>query len=207
MGLPIPSPNYHLPWLPCTCVFGWQRCFRSTGSHDQRQSFDACGSLKVLISTSKWFWLPASKPSFFPMVLTGCMGILRLGELPLSWDDGTSGWKGKKERTKGLHLYTTHNNKSLHVEFPRRRIIPSMSQLGDFWVMENTCHLEDPKTSFHQTCATGVPTMAQPKVNCLVTTRAWGHYLAFFHRLRIKNCCDIFLGSWTLHTFGIAVFL
>ena len=34
-----------------------------------------------------------------------------------------------------------------------------------------------------------------------------GSYLASFSRLRIQNCCDIFLGSWTSLRSGIAAFL
>ena len=58
-----------------------------------------------------------------------------------------------------------------------------------------------------QTSATGVDKRAQPKINYLETTRAWGHCLASFSRLRIQNCSDIFLGSWTCIQSGIAVFL
>ena len=91
--------------------------------------------------------------------------------------------------------------------YPRRRIIPVNSLLGEFCVMENTCHLENPQSSFHQICATRIPTMAQPKVNCLVATSACGQSLASVSSLRTQNCCDFFLGSWTTLHSGIAVFL
>ena len=73
--------------------------------------------------------------------------------------------------------------------------------------MDNTCHLEYPQSSFFQTCATGVPTMAQPMVTFLATTRACVYSLSLFSSLRIQNCWDIFLGSWTRLRSGIAVFL
>ena len=49
--------------------------------------------------------------------------------------------------------------------------------------------------------------MAQPNANCLVPPRARGHSLASFRRLRIRNCGDIFLGSWPRLRSGIAAFL
>ena len=44
-------------------------------------------------------------------------------------------------------------------------------------------------------------------VNWLVPTRAWGQFLASFSRLRFQNSSDIFLGSWTWLSSGIALFL
>ena len=70
-----------------------------------------------------------------------------------------------------------------------------------------TRRLEDPRSSYFQACDTGVPKMAQPKVHGIVTMRAWGHSLASFSRLRIQNCCDIFLGSLTKLWSCIAVIL
>ena len=99
---------------------------------------------------------------WIPMGPIGRMGNMSLGEVPLPWDHGTGGLLGQKERMEGLPLGTTHRTKSLHVGYPRRRIIPTTSQLGDFCVMDNTCHLEGPQSSFFQTCATGIPTTAQP---------------------------------------------
>ena len=73
--------------------------------------------------------------------------------------------------------------------------------------MDNACYLEDHHSSLLQTCATGVPTKAQPKLNCPVTMRACVHYMrALISRLRIQNCYDIFLGSGTQHRSGIVVF-
>ena len=47
--------------------------------------------------------------------------------------------------------------------------------------------------------------MAQLKGNRLFTTRAWGHSLASFSRLRIQHCWDLLIGSWTWLRSGIAV--
>lgn len=129
---------------------------------------------------------------FIPMVPTGRMGILRLGEVPClgSWKR----WLVREEREDSrLPLDTTHKNKSLHVRYPRRRIIPTTSQLCDFHVMENT--LIGSFTVHHsQTCDTGVTSRAQLKANCPGTRRTWGHFLAWLSRLRIQKCSDIFLG-------------
>lgn len=38
---------------------------------------------------------------FIPMVPTGRMGILRLGEVPLPWDHGTAGWLVRPEGEDG----------------------------------------------------------------------------------------------------------
>ena len=49
------------------------------------------------------------------MVPMGRMGNLRLGEVTLSWDHGTSGWQGQMEMTGDLSLDPTLQTKSLHV--------------------------------------------------------------------------------------------
>ena len=59
------SPNGHLPWLPGTCVFGWQSSVGSIGAHGQRQSCGACGAGKGLLPATKWVWLLAPKPSVY----------------------------------------------------------------------------------------------------------------------------------------------
>ena len=96
------------------------------------------------------------------------MGKLGLGELTLSWDHITGGWQGKNEMTEALPLDPTLQTKSLQVGYPRSRIIPATSQLGEVCVLANPYHLEDHSPEDHspevfQTCATGVPIMSQPK--------------------------------------------
>ena len=140
-----------------------------------------------------------------PMVPAGHIGKLRLWEMTLSWDHGTGGWQGPKEKREDLCLDPTLQTKSLHVGYPKSRIIPAASQIGVVCILADTCHLDHPSLEVFQTCSTGHAIIAQPKGNCLVTTRAWGHFLALFSRLRIQHCRDLFLGSWTWLRSGIAV--
>ena len=100
------------------------------GAHCQRQSFGACGAGNSLLPATKWFWLPAPKPSVSSNGPHGLMGHLGLGEVPQSWDHETNDWQGKKEMTEGLSLETPLQTKSLHVGCPRSRIIPTTSHLG-----------------------------------------------------------------------------
>ena len=102
------SPNGHRPWLPGPCVFGGPSSVGSTGAHGQRQSF---GIGKGLPSAPKGFWLPAASHLCIPMVPTGGMGNLRLGEVPLPWDQGPGGWEGWKGMTKAC-LWTPHTKPS-----------------------------------------------------------------------------------------------
>ena len=187
------SPNGLRPWLPGTCVFGGPSSVGSTGAHGPRQSFGACGAGKGLPSATKWVWLPAPKPSVYSNGSHWSHGDPEAGgSAPAlgSWNH----WLVRQEREDSrLPLDTTHKNKSLHVRYPRRRIIPTTSQLCDFHVMENTL-IWNITVHHSQTCDTGVTSRAQLKANCLGTRRTWGHFLAWFSRLRIQKCSDIFLG-------------
>ena len=98
------SPNGHRPWLPGPCVFGGPSSVGSTGAHGQRQSF---GIGKGLPSAPEGFWLPAAKPSVHPNGSHWWHGNLRLGEVPLPWDQGPGGWEGWKGMTKAC-LWTPH---------------------------------------------------------------------------------------------------
>ena len=183
------SPKGHRPWLPGPCVFGGPSSVGSTGAHGQRQSF---GIGKGLPSAPEGFWLPAAKPSVYPNGSHRWHGEPEAGgSAPAlgSWNR----WLVRQERDDSrLPLDTTHKNKTLHVRYPRRRIIPTTSQLCDFHVMENTV-IWNITVHHSQTCDTGVTSRAQLKANCPGTRRTWGHFLAWFSRLRIQKCSDIFL--------------
>ena len=133
------SPNGLRPWLPGTCVFGGPSSVGSTGAHGLRQSFGACGAGKGLPSATKWVWLPAPKPSVYSNGSHWSHGDPEAGgSAPAlgSWNR----WLVRQEREDSrLPLDTTHKNKSLHVRYPRRRIIPTTSALGDFAAMEKAC--------------------------------------------------------------------
>lgn len=91
------------------------------------------------------------------MVPTGRIGKMRLGEVSLSWNHGTSGLQGQKEITEGLFLDPTHQNLVSQIWAPKEQDIPTTSTLGVVCVLADPCHLEDPGPEVVQTCVTGVP--------------------------------------------------
>ena len=123
------SPNGHLPWLPCTCVFGWPSSVGSTGAHGQRQSFGACGAGKDLSSAPKWFWLPAANKSVYSHGSHWTHGETEAeGSAPAlgSW----TRWLVRPEGDdRSLPLDTTPAL-SLHVGYSRRCIMAATLHLG-----------------------------------------------------------------------------
>ena len=98
-----------------------------------------------------------------PMVPTGHMGNLRLGEVTLSWDHGTSVWQCQKEMTDGLSVNPKHQNLVSQSAVPKKQDTPRHLTPWHCLCFVRTCHLEDPSQEAFQTCATGVPIMAPQK--------------------------------------------
>ena len=102
------SPNGHRPWLPGPCVFGVRVLWGPLGPMVRGRAL-ALG--RACLLPPRDFGCQPRSHLCIPMVPTGGMGNLRLGEVPLPWDQGPGGWEGWKGMTKAC-LWTPHTKPS-----------------------------------------------------------------------------------------------
>ena len=142
------SPNGHLPWFPGTCVFGWQCSWGLLWPMVRGRAVVPVVLGRAYFLPPNGFGCQSQSHLCIPMVPTGRMGNLRLGEVTLSWDHGTVGWQVLKETAKSLSLDTTLQTHFLQVGNLRSRIIPTTSHLGVVCDLIHTGNLEHPNKSF-----------------------------------------------------------
>lgn len=99
------------------------------------------------------------------MVPVGRMGKLRLGAVTLSWES-RHWWAARPEGDDRKPVSGPHApNQVSQSGVPEKQDHPPApaSQLGVVCVWADPCHPEDPRPEVFQTCATGVPAVAQQK--------------------------------------------
>ena len=98
----------------------------------------------------------------------------------------------ERRREQNICLWTPQKNQVSPCGVTQNMDNTTTSYLRDFSVLENMSSGKSHIT-FAQTCATAIPIMAQQKVNCLGTTRTWGHILPSFSRLKYRIAIPCFL--------------